>query len=305
VFSSGKPRAFRLSLVKTLPLRTEGDAIVYELALKLRQRGACIHHLTERGDAYSFEDAAKQLLTFARFGFRRDVYLDSGAKILDALVQTPRFNRWMASIVLPHLGADVLEIGAGIGNLTLQLAPSRASYTATDVDCEHLARLRTRMADRSNIRVEELDVERSEHSRKLSGMFDSVVCLNVLEHVEDDLAGLRNIHATLRRGGNAVILVPQDPTIYGTLDAVLGHYRRYTKDELRSKMEEAGFEVAGILDFNRITRPGWIWNGRILKRNSFGRMQLWIFDRLVWLARRIDPMLPWPSISIIGIGVKR
>jgi hypothetical protein len=82
-----------------------------------------------------------------------------------------------------------------------------------------------------------------------------------LEHVEDDLAALRNIHATLRRGGNAVILVPQDPTIYGTLDAVLGHYRRYTKDELRSKMEEAGFEVAGILDFHRITRPGWIWNG--------------------------------------------
>ena len=220
-------------------------------------------------------------------------------------MQTPRFNRWMASVVSAYLGESVLEIGAGIGNLTLQLAPSRRHYTSSDFDSEHLARLTTRLLDRPNIVIREVDLEKRDHFDRLGQAFDSVVCLNVLEHVANDIEGLHNMRSVLREGGTAVVLVPQDPTIYGTLDTVLGHHRRYTKADLKSKMEQAGFEVRDIFEFNRITRPGWILNGRVLKRSSFGRIQLWFFDRLVWLARRVDPLLPWPSISIVGIGVKR
>ena len=117
---------------------------------------------------------------------------------------------------------------------------------------------------------------------------DTVVCLNVLEHIEDDAVGLRNIASVLPPGGRAIILVPQDQSIYGTLDEVLGHFRRYSEEELRSKMEAAGFEVERVLHFNRVTRPGWFFNGRILKRTHFSRFQLWIFDRMVWLWRRLD-----------------
>jgi hypothetical protein len=70
-------------------------------------------------------------------------------------------------------------------------------------------------------------------------------------------------------------------------------------------MEQAGFEVQNVLEFNRVTRPGWILNAVVLKRESFGRFQLWIFDRFVWLWKRVDRWLPWGSVSIIGIGVKR
>ena len=93
--------------------------------------------------------------------------------------------------------------------------------------------------------------------------------------------------------------------MYGTLDEVLGHYRRYSEAELRKKMEAAGFRVDRVLHFNRITRPGWWLNGRVLKRRHFSRFQLWWFDRLVWLWRRIDRYLPWPSISVIAVGRKR
>ena len=133
---------------------------------------------------------------------------------------------------------------------------------------------------------------------------DTVVCLNVLEHVEDDRAGLRNIYTALKPGGRAIVLVPHGQEIFGTLDTALGHFRRYSREELRSKMEQAGFRVERILDFNRISRPAWYINGRILKRSTLSRFQLSVFDRLVWLWRRIDSLLPWPPTSIIAIAVK-
>ena len=135
-------------------------------------------------------------------------------------------------------------------------------------------------------------------------LVDTVVCLNVVEHVEDDTLALRNIYSVLRQNGKAIILVPQGQSIYGTLDAVLGHCRRYSEAELHLKMEQAGFCVERILHFNRITRPGWYLNGRILKRTTFSRVQLFFFDRLVWLWRRIDDLLPWQPVSLIAIGSK-
>ena len=101
---------------------------------------------------------------------------------------------------------------------------------------------------------------------ELRGRFDTVVCLNVVEHVEDDLLALRNIRSALEPGGRAVVLVPQDQSVYGTLDEVLGHYRRYSAAQLRKRMEEAGFEVERVFEFNQVTRPGWWLNGRIHNR---------------------------------------
>ena len=306
-------KAFRLSLVKSIPLRSNRFGIEPELTIKLAQRHACIYELpiSYHGRTYAegkkirVRDAAQAFLTVLRFGFTRDVYLDHGAKILDALAHTPRFNRWMSSIVEPFLGQRVLEIGAGIGNLTMHLSRRRQHYAATDFDQEHLARLRTRLLYRPNISVHECDLENTTHFERLHQQFDSVVCLNVLEHVVDDYEGLRNIRSVLRPGGRAVILVPNDPGIYGTLDRVLGHHRRYTEAELTAKMRQAGFEVERVIGFNRVTRPGWIMNARILNRQSFGRFQLWVFDRLVWLWRRLDRWLPWEPVSIIAIGVKQ
>ena len=133
---------------------------------------------------------------------------------------------------------------------------------------------------------------------------DTVICLNVLEHIQDDLLGLRNIYSALEPGGRAIVLVPHGQEVYGTLDEALGHYRRYSQEELNSRMVAAGFIVERILEFNRITRPAWYMNGKIFKRTTFNRLQLKIFDRLVWLWRRIDAALPWPPTSIIAIGRK-
>ena len=134
---------------------------------------------------------------------------------------------------------------------------------------------------------------------------DTVICLNVLEHIEDDLEALRNIRSMLEDGGRAVILVPSGQSIFNSLDEELGHFRRYSEDQLREKMTAAGFDVETILRFNRASRPGWWLNGTVLKRRTISRLQLRNFDRLVWLLRRVDAHLPWPQTSIIGIGRRR
>jgi 2-polyprenyl-3-methyl-5-hydroxy-6-metoxy-1,4-benzoquinol methylase len=305
-------KAFRMSLIKSIPLRSERFGIEPEITIKLAQRDAAIYEMPisyhgrtyAEGKKIGLKDALQAVAVILRYGLSRDVYLDKGARILDAMSRTPRFNRWMADVIRRYAGSRVLEIGAGIGNLSQHLSKGRKLYIASDLDGEHLARLQTRFGHRPNFRICACDLANASHFEALREQVDTVVCLNVLEHISDDAAGLGNIFSVLPPGGTAIVLVPEGPEVYGTLDKVLGHYRRYSEPELREKMSAAGFEVSAVIPFNRVTRPGWIVNGRMLKRHSFGTLQLWLFDRLVTVWRRLDGRLPWKPVSIIAIGVK-
>jgi glycosyltransferase involved in cell wall biosynthesis len=305
-------KAFRLSLIRSIPLRSDRFGLEPELTIKLAQRGAALYEvpISYRGRTYAegkkigFRDAVQAVWLILRFGFERDIYLDRGARILDALAQTPRFNQWMADTVRPFVGSTVLEIGAGIGNLAQYLCSRRRRYTATDLDAEHLARIGVRFQNRPNVRLAPCDLSDPRDFAAFRESVDTVICLNVLEHISNDAAGLENIAGALVPGGRALILVPQGQSIYGTLDKVLGHFRRYDEAELRAKIAAAGLQVERVLYFNRVTRPGWYVNGRILKRTHFSRLQLWVFDRLVWLWRRLDPHLPWRPVSLIAVARK-
>lgn len=305
-------KAFRLPLVKTMPLRSERFGIEPELTIKLAQRGASLYEVPisyygrtyAEGKKIGLRDALQALWIILYFGLRRDIYQDPGAAILDALSRTPRFNEWMADTIRPFVGTRVIEIGAGMGNLTGHLCSRRKFYLATDIDHAHLDRMHVRFLNLPHVALAECDLSMPEHFENLAGMADTVICLNVLEHIEDDHTGLKNIASALRPGGRAIVLVPQDRKIYGTLDEVLGHFRRYSEDELRRKVEAAGLIVEQVLHFNRVTRPGWYFNGSLLRKRSFDRLQLWVFDHLVWLWRKLDRLLPWPAVSVIAIARK-
>ena len=305
-------KAFRTSLLRSIPIRSNRFGIEPELTIKLARRQVRIYETPisyhgrtyEEGKKIDFSDALAAIAVVARYSLSHDIYTGAGPDILDALSGAPRFNRWMADTIRPYVASRVMEIGAGIGNLTRVLVSGRKCYLATDIDPEHMARLTTRFHHRPNLRVAACDLSNPADFAPFAGQMDTVVCLNVLEHVEDDLLGLRSIASVLQPGGRAIILVPHGQEIFGTLDTALGHYRRYSHDELRRKMELNGFRVERILNFNRISRPAWYVSGRILKRKALGRMQLKTFDLFVPLWRRIDALLPWPPTSIIAIGVK-
>jgi len=306
-------KAFRTSLLQSIPIRSERFGFEPEITIKLAKRQARIYETPityngrtyEEGKKIGLKDAIEAFWVVLRFALSRDIYIDKDKDILDAFSDAPRFNRWMADTIRPYIGKNVMEIGAGIGNLTRLLVARRKRYVATDLDREHLERLRSQLMARPNLETAQLDASRAEDHVPFHGQMDTVVCLNVVEHIKDDLGALRNIHALLQEGGRAVILVPEGQSIFNCLDEELGHWRRYSEDQLRQRMAEAGFDVETMLRFNRISRPGWWLNGKILKRRTISRVQLRNFDRLVWLWRRLDPRLPWSPTSIIAIGRKK
>jgi glycosyltransferase involved in cell wall biosynthesis len=305
-------KAFRTSLLRSIPIRSNGFGIEPELTIKLARRGVRIYETPisyygrtyEEGKKIRFADAVQVFAVILGNALTKDIYTESGGDILNVLSSAPRFNRWMADTVRPYAGSRVMEIGAGIGNLTRMLVQGRKCYVAADIDHEHLARLHTRFQHRPNLHVSRCDLSRPEDFAPFAGSMDSVICLNVLEHIEDDFTGLRNIYSALKPGGRAIVLVPHDQSIFGTLDEVLGHYRRYSHEELARKMREAGFQVERIIDFNRVSRPAWYVSGRVFKRRTLSYIPLKLFDRTVWLWRRVDGLLPWPPTSIIAIGLK-
>jgi glycosyltransferase involved in cell wall biosynthesis/predicted RNA methylase len=305
-------KAFRSSLLQSIPIRSDRFGFEPEITIKCAKRQARFYEvpISYEGRTYAegkkirARDALEALGVILRFAFTSDLYVDEGAEILDAFSVAPRFNAWMAQTIRPFVGNRVLEIGAGMGNLTAQLSPGKLRYYATDVDEEHLGRLRNRTRHRVNVQAAACDLRVASDFDAFRGEVDTVICLNVLEHMADDRACLRNMYDVLPAGGCALILVPHGQEIYGALDRVLGHHRRYSHEELRGRLQQAGFHVRDILDFNRISRPGWFIKGKILKHTRISRIQLKLFDRMVWLWSRMDPRIPWNPTSIIAIADK-
>ena len=305
-------KAFRTALLKETPIRSDGFGFEPEITIKLARRGARIYEVPvsyhgrtyEEGKKIRVKDAVKIVFSIARFARSGDLYKDPGAKTLHALSAAPRFNRWMADTIRPYVGQRVLEIGSGIGNLSRSLLPGRKRYVATDINPEHLARLAARFPHRPNLEAHFCDLTKPVDFEGFANSMDTVICLNVLEHVEDDPMGLANIYSALDRGGRAIVLVPEGQSVFGTIDVALGHFRRYSEEELKKKMEAAGFQVERVIRFNRVSRFPWYVSGKILKRTSLDWNQMQLYDRLVWLWRRIDPFLPWKPTSIIGIARK-
>jgi len=215
------------------------------------------------------------------------------------LNRAPRFSRWMADVIRPYAGSRVLELGAGIGNLTTHLVP-RAAYWATDINPEYLDNLERLRANRPYLRVAHVDATDAA-TFPAEQWFDTVIFLNVLEHLADDTGALRNVHRALEKGGAAVVLVPNGPGLYGTLDEVLGHHRRYTEKQLVAAGRSAGFKVERVLKFNRTGVIAWWLNGKILRRKTFGLAQIRLLNLLTPLFRVLDPLLPLPPLSLIAI----
>jgi glycosyltransferase involved in cell wall biosynthesis len=234
-------KMIRTALWKTIPLDGRGFAIEPEITIKLAKRNARIFEVPIRysgrtyqeGKKISWKDGFRALLAIMRFAVSDHIYTEDeyGSQVLGRLNRAPRFTKWMADTIRPYVGERVLEIGAGTGNLTLQLIP-RKLYWASDVNPLYLNHLKMLGQNRPYLRVGYTDGQISESYPQQK--FDTVICLNVVEHLRDDNAALQNIREALEVGGQAIILVPCGPRLFSTLDQVLGHRRRYSRQQLTS-----------------------------------------------------------------------
>jgi glycosyltransferase involved in cell wall biosynthesis/phospholipid N-methyltransferase len=307
-------KAVRTDLLRSIPLASNDFRLEPELTIKLAKREARIFEVPisysgrtyQEGKKISWRDGILAIGAILRFWWSDHVYQDDeyGSQILGRLARAPRFNAWMADTVRPFCGRRVLEIGSGTGNLTRRLIP-RDQYVASDINPLYLSTLRSLTADRPYLDVALTDVTRAESFPRVEGGFDTVVCLNVVEHVDDDVGALGNIRAVLGRDGQAIVLVPQGPEVFGSLDEVLGHKRRYTRASLAKLADDAGFEVRQVVEFNRVGRPAWWLNGKLLRRRDFGLFQIMTLNLLTPLFRLVDRALPFDALSLIAILVPK
>jgi SAM-dependent methyltransferase len=210
------------------------------------------------------------------------------------------FNRWMYDRLARWIGRRVLEVGSGIGNMS-QFFADRERVVLTDTDAGYRETLRTRFAQHPNVAVRELSLPEVPDGL-VAERFDTIVCLNVLEHIEDDQGSLAAMRALLAPGGRLVLLVPAVPFLYGTLDRALGHYRRYTPTVLRERYAGAGLGMRHLEYFNLAGMPGWWFVGRVLRREVIPQGSLGLYDKLVPLFR-LENLLPWRlGQSLIAIG---
>ncbi|MDX2029984.1 MAG: class I SAM-dependent methyltransferase [Blastocatellia bacterium] len=223
---------------------------------------------------------------------------------LTQLAELDGYNHWIYEQIAHAMGNRVLEVGSGTGNITQFLRAGSRQVTATDVVPSYRNHLEKLFADEAKVRVGTFDLM-SRAPAEYGGAFDTVVCLNVLEHIEDDHFALEQMREVLEPGGKLALLVPAHQFLFGEFDRAVGHYRRYERRELTDKLSRAGFAVHGLTFFSMLAALPWLINGRLLKRDYLPSGQANLANKLVPLLKLEKLIGPPFGLSLIAIAEKQ
>lgn len=225
----------------------------------------------------------------------------TGTTTLESMSQAGAYNKWTLSKFKEFLKGEILEIGCGIGNFTSTLS-NYGKVTAVDIDKVIVKKFE----DRKNpdISIGYGDIEKGEFFFDKK-KFDSIICINVLEHIQNDIKALDNIFELLQNGGNLVLLVPIYSFLYGEIDREIGHFRRYNPNILIEKMRKMGFEIISYRKLNFIGAIGWFISGKILKNKQISENKIKMFNLISPLLYLEDLVEPPVGTSILIIARKK
>jgi glycosyltransferase involved in cell wall biosynthesis len=304
-------KVFRTDLLKSIPVRSNRFGFEPEIVMKSAKRKLRIYEVPisyhgrtyEEGKKIGWKDGLKALGVILKFWVIDDLYATPyGRGVLNNLTGTPQYLSWLARKLRPHIGDTVLEIGAGIGNISGRLMGRRLLYVAAEKDPLHLHALRNRFLRTPNVVVQRIDPELPADLAGLEKCFDTVLCVNVLEYLDDPGAVLASLRGPLKPGGMVIVLAPEGPGLFGSLDRGLGHKRRYGAAELRRLIESAGFAVEKLYHFNKAGAPPWWAYSKVFGSRHINKPVLKIFDKTVWMWSRLDALMPWPGLSLIVVA---
>lgn len=304
-------KVFRTDLLKSIPVRSDRFGFEPEITMKSAKRKLRIYEVPisyhgrtyEEGKKIGWKDGVKVFGVILHFWLIDDLYVEPyGRGALNNITGTPQYLSWMCSLLRPHVRDTVLELGAGIGNIAGRMMGKRTHYIASEKDPLYLHALRNRFFRTPNVSVMQIDPGNPDDFAALRERVESVLCLNVLEYVENPEATIANIRSTLPIGGTLLVLTPQGKWLYGTVDQTLGHKRRFSAQEIRSLLERNGFQVTHWEQLNKVGVPAWWFVGRVLKNKHISKVTLKLYDKTVWFWRLVERFLPWPGLTLIAVA---
>ncbi len=307
-------KMFRREVVSSMRIESRRFGIEPEITAKVARRGYRIYEVPisyygrtyEEGKKIGWKDAFSALWTIVKHSMRETEDPNNvGHVTLARMGRLDGYNRWLAGLFEKSVGSRVLEIGAGFGNMTRHLT-GRELVVASDLDPVALEYLRGTFRDDPGVRVASYSfpLGEAERAELRSLTVDTVVCLNVLEHIEQDTATLADLFALLSPGGRVILIVPALQRLYGSLDVHLHHVRRYEKAELEEKIRAAGFVLEDVRFLNRPGILGWWVNGKLLRRRVLPSSQLAAFKLLLPLLKREEAHPPAVGMSLLAIARK-
>ena len=304
-------KVFVADRLRSIPLESNRFGVEPEVAAKVARNKLRIYEVPinyngrtyEDGKKISWRDGLAALWFILKYRVSSN-YAEAGKVALDALEQAPRFNRWMYATIRDHLGTRIAELGSGRGNLS-KLLKEGANVLVTDNREEYLEELCRRWGHLPNVRVSRLDLLNAGDYQVLKEYkMDTVVCLNVLEHIEDDSSVLRRLYESVPSGCKVVFLVPFDPRLYSRFDKEIGHFRRYQKAELERKMEAAGLRVERQFYFNKAGVIAWWVSNTLLGQRCITSWQLKVYNLLTPIFQVLDRCLPIQGLSTVVVATK-
>jgi 2-polyprenyl-3-methyl-5-hydroxy-6-metoxy-1,4-benzoquinol methylase len=228
------------------------------------------------------------------------------ANDLEIIEGARRYGDHVFSLFEPFIGRRVLEVGAGIGTMSRRLVRAADMVIGIEPNANCFARLESAMRAEPKFRIEPRHLEECDLVAFQREQLDTVYCVNVLEHIEDDVAALKMFKDAIVTGGHVLIYVPAVQAAYGPLDAELGHHRRYSKRNLAAAFAAAGLELIRLRYANPIGLIGWMYNSHVTKTRHHSLEQVQLFERFVapW-ALPLERLIPPPiGSSLAAIGRK-
>ncbi len=303
-------KAFRLGVVKTIPIRSKRFGIEPELTAKFAKRKLRIFEVPisyhgrtyAEGKKITWKDGLRAIWTILKFWIVDDMFQgDYGHKDLIDMEAAPNYTEWTLERTRPYVGDLVLEIGSGIGN-NVRILMQYADVVATEIEPTYLDILKNAYLNTPGVRVEVWDATKPPPQNLPQP--DSILCSNVLEHIEDDQALIKHADQVLKPGGRMIFIVPRGEKLYCNLDSAIGHYRRYDRDRLIKLFTNLDYDIEECFSMNKVGVLGWWYRGKIAKQKAIGRFGLKAFNVLVPIFKIIDPLLPWKGLSLVIIARK-
>ena len=221
-------------------------------------------------------------------------------RVLEDLEGARNYNAWVAALAMPYLGEHPIEIGSGLGgNAARWLASGLRRITVSDVEDETLEALRGRFGEDERVEVAEVDQTKPPRREQ-----SALVALNVLEHIEDDVTGLRAAHELVRPGGRVVVFVPAFEFALSRFDRAIGHYRRYTVATLSESFGRAGLEVERCHYVNAPGLLAWTVGMKLLRMTPGEGLALRVWDgAVIPVTRRLESRRHPPfGQSVLCVG---